>query len=583
MSDTPRDFDELATRFHDGLLSPEEQAQVMEQARTNADLAEALDREVQLGAALERAFRPPTATFRGATVDAAPIAEQATVELPDREPTSRKRTRLQIASLAVAAVVAWVLFGWQWFFGQRDHELAFVERPLTEVYHTCVDEGFQPYWICDEADVFADTFKRRQGVALKLQELPTDTRMAGLSYLAGLSEESTSMLAYVDDQPVIVVIDKQENDWGPPIGYDEASKLYVFKEQRAGLSMYEVTPFGEPKLLEFFQPLTSKGIGQLVTIPKQCGRPLCGFTLVELLVVIAIIGTLLALLLPAVQAARESARQGACRNHLKQIALALGNYETQEKRYPPGRRGCATNPLAPPPPELCDQLPLEDRLNGASAMVFLLPFLEQQNLLDQIDPLPGGLWNDNLNLLEWYQMASPAKLQAIQTRPDTLNCPSSQSEWLSQIYPPTTAATCDYAMSQGTLGPDAVLLDAIYNNDGMFMYARTRRISQVEDGLTHTLFAGEVSHAATWPSSNIWTYGRNLADGLRTTRNPINQLPNTGVVRERRNGAFGSWHSNGANFAFGDGHVAFVSEDLDPAVYNAAAAIADGSMLRIGR
>jgi prepilin-type N-terminal cleavage/methylation domain-containing protein/prepilin-type processing-associated H-X9-DG protein len=306
------------------------------------------------------------------------------------------------------------------------------------------------------------------------------------------------------------------------------------------------------------------------------------FTLVELLVVIAIIGILLALLLPAVQAARESARLAQCRNQIRQIALATANYESQIRRYPPGRRGCGNNPVAPPPAELCDALAADDRLNGASALVLLLPYLEQQATFDVLQPIPGGLWYDNLNALAWYNTAGPGKLAALGTRLDAFHCPSSLSEPLTEVYSPTIVATGDYVMSQGTLGPDANLGDAIYNNDGMFMYARTRRIAEISDGLSHTLFVGEATHAESWESSNVWTYGRNLADGLRTTRNPLNQPPGTGAVLDRRNGAFGSWHDGGANFAFGDGHVSYVTDDVDPAVYNGASAIADGTALGQG-
>ena len=239
------------------------------------------------------------------------------------------------------------------------------------------------------------------------------------------------------------------------------------------------------------------------------------FTLVELLVVIAIIGILLALLLPAIQAARESARLVQCRNQIRQIGLAAANYESRVRRYPPGRRGGANNPVAPPPAELCDALAADDRLNGASALVLLLPYLEQQAMFDVLQPIPGGLWYDNLNALAWYNTASPDKLAALGARPDVFHCPSSLSEPLTEVYSPTIVATGDYVMSQGTLGPDANLGDAIYNNDGMFMYARTRRVAEISDGLSHTLFAGEASHAESWESSNVWTYGRNLADGLR--------------------------------------------------------------------
>ena len=115
---------------------------------------------------------------------------------------------------------------------------------------------------------------------------------------------------------------------------------------------------------------------------NQAGRqrgnvPLGGFTLVELLVVITIIGILIALLLPAVQAAREAARRLQCQNNLKQIGLAVLNYETRHKYFPPSSQWAAA--------ELPDipNIPFANQRRIGSCLI--LPYLEQQALYDSID------------------------------------------------------------------------------------------------------------------------------------------------------------------------------------------------------
>ena len=132
-----------------------------------------------------------------------------------------------------------------------------------------------------------------------------------------------------------------------------------------------------------------------------------GFTLVELLVVIAIIGILVALLLPAVQAAREAARRVQCANNMKQIALALCAYETGYGVYPPGRVGY-------------DKGSRGRKEVGTSALVLILPQLELQNIYDLFN-FRNGPWGYNST---WFLGTNAA---AIAARPSVYVCPSDES------------------------------------------------------------------------------------------------------------------------------------------------------------
>lgn len=300
------------------------------------------------------------------------------------------------------------------------------------------------------------------------------------------------------------------------------------------------------------------------------------FTLIELLVVVAIVSLLVALLLPAVQSAREAARSTQCRNQLRQITLAVSLYETQHGRLPPGRYGCDRGYGSPVPDNPCGGLSDTERLNGGSGLVAILPMLEEDALFDALAPRDVGLWNNNLDDLAWYWTAGEEKQNALTTSPGLYRCPSSLAGQLSEVYPPTIVATGDYALCHGSLGPSSPWLDAKYENDGAFLYARALRVSQVTDGISKTIFVGETTHADSWESSNVWTYARVNADSLRSTANPLNTPPGEGVVRNRRNGAFGSHHPSGANFAWGDCRVRFMSDHVDQRVYQASSRVADG-------
>ncbi len=293
------------------------------------------------------------------------------------------------------------------------------------------------------------------------------------------------------------------------------------------------------------------------------------FTLVELLVVIAIIGILVALLLPAVQTARESARRTECTNHLKQLALALDEYEDTFQKYTPGRLGCDGINYGP-----CAGNPNSERV-GTSGFVMILPFLEEQTLYESFDFSDGP----------WAIAGSTWLLKnedAIKVRPEFMVCPS---DALTEPYVTTggkPAAIGSYALNMGSRGPtwgiDSRRVKV--ENTGMFMYKVARRRAEITDGMSQTMFVGETIDGHTAESRNIWTNAGRHLSSLRSTDNPLNTPTGTGVTVDlygySTNGCFASMHPGGANFAFGDGHVVFMSENVDLRTYRSMSTRSEG-------
>ncbi|MBN2578713.1 MAG: DUF1559 domain-containing protein [Pirellulales bacterium] len=291
-----------------------------------------------------------------------------------------------------------------------------------------------------------------------------------------------------------------------------------------------------------------------------------GFTLVELLVVIAIIGILIALLMPAIQAAREAARRSQCTNNLKQIGLAIEQYEAAMKRYPPGRAGCDGITLEP-----CEYDRPEQR-NGTSAFVLILPYLELNPLYKSMEL--DCLWNTSTG-----NTTSPKNRLAVKQRPPVFVCPSDTSQPYTEQkesggsygYP---IATCNYAMSGGTLGPDYDVDHIIkVRNNGMFLYKRKILRREVTDGVSNTFLVGEAVAVHTPESHCFWSCGSRM-HSVRYTTNPVNTPPGMGTFTTNPlgavlNGAFMSGHRGGANFVYGDGHVVFVEENISLSVYQA--------------
>jgi prepilin-type N-terminal cleavage/methylation domain-containing protein/prepilin-type processing-associated H-X9-DG protein len=292
------------------------------------------------------------------------------------------------------------------------------------------------------------------------------------------------------------------------------------------------------------------------------------FTLVELLVVITIIGILIALILPAVQTAREAARKLQCQNNLKQITLAIATFENATGYLPTGRMGYDSSGGT-----AYSWLPNKLFYSSASAFAQCLPQLGLQSLYDSahVNDLPIWGTAPSAQPAVWYVDTVPG---ALSQRPPTFVCPTDAAEpmirgTMTHFIGVTNAATSSYATVAGTLGPPGLPKS---NNNGCFMYVRRFPVRDITDGLTTTMFVGETvdGHVARLP--NVWGYGQRLLT-LRTTANPLNTPSGEGIYDDSNenydatNGAFISRHPGGANFGFGDGRVEFLSESIDFTLY----------------
>lgn len=295
------------------------------------------------------------------------------------------------------------------------------------------------------------------------------------------------------------------------------------------------------------------------------------FTLVELLVVIAIIGVLVALLLPAVQAAREAARRMQCVNNLKQLVLASHNHHDTFLYFPAGRFGCDGSGTP------CNGMSATSvNRGGASAFVYLLPYLEQDNIFRLFGTTEATvLWPASDNGT-WR----PHNKIGLESRQPAFLCPSNTAQPFvtnTGTGGPVNITVSSYALVSGSNGPSQGIGNSVkFDNNGLFVYFHKKTMADITDGTSNTLAIGEVRDGHLSNNTNLWSVAGRHSHSLRTTENPINTAPGTGILYTTLNGAFLSRHPNGANFGLADGSVRFVQQNINITLYRNLSTIRGG-------
>ena len=275
-----------------------------------------------------------------------------------------------------------------------------------------------------------------------------------------------------------------------------------------------------------------------------------GFTLIELLVVIAIIGILVALLLPAVQQAREAARRTQCKNNLKQLGLALHNYHDTHSMLPPAWVGVD--------PQLSTAY--VHGLNGWGWGAKVLPQLDQAPLYSRMNFSQSVLASGNLELrgtpLAVFRCPSDSGAQRFTIRSHEDDSP------LAEL------ATGNYIGNFGTTEMHAcedLPPGMSCQGNGVLFHNSSLRLGDVLDGLTQTFFVGERRTVENLGWFSTWAGF--IPEGEEAAQRILGSADHTPNHPNNHFDDFGSNHVGGAHFLLGDGSVRFISASINQQTY----------------
>lgn len=297
----------------------------------------------------------------------------------------------------------------------------------------------------------------------------------------------------------------------------------------------------------------------------DCARTRRAFTVIELLVTVAIVGVLTALLLPAVQSARESARKTVCRNNIRQLALALHNFESAYGSFPVGHDG--------PDHSLPPGHASGTGVNWLGHLYYTVPYVEQSQIFSQV-------FDSGRIKVPWFRHPDHDALQPGSRLP-VFYCPSHP-----QLFAQKTIATIHNGAVRLLLSPPALSTHYLGSagqsryaarSSGIFHSEDGTRAADITDGMSQTLLLGEVAGNSSFHQPKVTTATHSLFCGGVYTDNLGDQKEayDIGPAHAFR---FRSYHTGIVNVALADGSAKGLSLDIDLKVFHQLGTINDGQV-----